>query len=234
MSIKVFINFFGKANPFCYVGKFGVQYDEDTKLAKKYSKGVKKAAKATKKATTKIKRSPSKKVSSKVNKKPKTVAAKPNRGETVNRVAKNAVKTEKQVVSPDVKVAPKGGNTQSTEEAESQFLMKLDLQNFAENKGIGGVEKTSKKSRSTPTDTGIPDSTLISRDIDENITKYTTFGSDGKIVKEVRLTGKDHGNIPRPNAKEPSFNVNPKNGQKFQNGYKVRPIKNEEVPRSYK
>ncbi len=66
------------------------------------------------------------------------MAAKPNRGATVNRVAKNAVKTEKQVVSPDVKVArkeaPKGGNTQSTEEAESQFLMKLDLQLFAKDK----------------------------------------------------------------------------------------------------
>ncbi|WP_433958711.1 hypothetical protein [Cytobacillus horneckiae] len=59
-----------KANPFRYVGKFGVQYDEDTKLyfmgwresdpvnnidpdgyapkwLKKLSKGVKKAAKAT-------------------------------------------------------------------------------------------------------------------------------------------------------------------------------------------
>ncbi|WP_433958699.1 HNH endonuclease domain-containing protein [Cytobacillus horneckiae] len=75
------------------------------------------------------------KVAATVKPKPKIktyVAPKPNRGETVNRVAKNAVKTEKQVVSPDVKVAPKEGNTQSTEEAESRFLMKLDLQNFAE------------------------------------------------------------------------------------------------------
>ncbi|MEC1155456.1 hypothetical protein ABFV99_27035 [Cytobacillus horneckiae] len=92
------------------------------------------------------------KVAGTVKTKPKIktyVAPKPNRGATVNRVAKNAVKTEKQVVSSDVKVAPKeaskeapkGGNTQSTEEAESQFLMKLDLQNFAKNKETNGSEK---------------------------------------------------------------------------------------------
>ncbi len=106
-----------------------------------------KAAKATKKATTKIKRSPSKKVSSKVNKKPKTVAAKPirtapkvqskakvkvaatvktkpkiktyvapkpNRGATVNRVAKNAAKTEKHVASPDVKISSQSSSTKAT------------------------------------------------------------------------------------------------------------------------
>ncbi len=96
------------------------------------------------------------KVAATVKPKPKIktyVAPKPNRGATVNRVAKNAVKTEKQVVSPDVKVArkeaPKGGNTQSTEEAESQFLMKLDLQLFAENKGNGTLKGTNQKGEVT-------------------------------------------------------------------------------------
>ncbi|WP_433958695.1 hypothetical protein [Cytobacillus horneckiae] len=111
------------------------------KWLKKLSKGVKKAAKATKKATTKIKRSPSKKVSSKVNKKPKTVAAKPIRtapkvqskakvkvAATVNRVAKNAEKTEKHVASPDVKASNsksnKSTNTESSSESTPRFLDK--------------------------------------------------------------------------------------------------------------
>ncbi|WP_369814361.1 polymorphic toxin type 24 domain-containing protein [Lysinibacillus sp. FJAT-14745] len=47
------------------------------------------------------------------------------------------------------------------------------------------------------------------------------MGSDGKIVKEVRITGKDHGDISRPNVKEPNYNTNPKAGEKFQNGYEV-------------
>ncbi|MCM3181260.1 hypothetical protein ACUXCC_005620 [Cytobacillus horneckiae] len=92
------------------------------------------------------------KVAATVKTKPKTktyVAPKTSRGVTVNRVAKNAAKTEKHVVSSDVKVAPKkapkGGNTQSTEEAESQFLMKLDLQLFAGEKGTSGNNKVSIK-----------------------------------------------------------------------------------------
>ncbi|MEB2280727.1 hypothetical protein LAV73_12035 [Lysinibacillus xylanilyticus] len=36
-----------------------------------------------------------------------------------------------------------------------------------------------------------------------------TYGPDGKIVKEVRVTGKEHGDIPRRNVKEPKYNTNP-------------------------
>jgi hypothetical protein len=36
------------------------------------------------------------------------------------------------------------------------------------------------------------------------------------------LKGKVHGLILRPNVKEPKFNVNPKTGERFQNGYSVR------------
>jgi len=70
------------------------------------------------------------------------------------------------------------------------------------------------------------------RDKDGNITKYTTYGSDGKIVKEVRITGKDHGDIPRPNVKEPNYNTNPKTEEKFQNGYEVRPADPSEIPKN--
>ncbi|WP_353867149.1 polymorphic toxin type 24 domain-containing protein [uncultured Sporomusa sp.] len=56
------------------------------------------------------------------------------------------------------------------------------------------------------------------------------FRPNGKIEKEVRLTGKDHGDIPRPNVKEPNYNVNPETGEVYQNGYRVRPARADEIP----
>lgn len=56
--------------------------------------------------------------------------------------------------------------------------------------------------------------------------------TDGKFAKQFRGTGKDHGNIPRPNVKEPIININPKTGQKFQNGYEVRKAKIDEIPKN--
>lgn len=43
------------------------------------------------------------------------------------------------------------------------------------------------------------------------------------------LKGKVHGLILHPNVKEPRFNVNPKTGEKFQNGYSVRAATAEEI-----
>lgn len=80
----------------------------------------------------------------------------------------------------------------------------------------------------------VPNSTEIARDKHGKISKYTTFGPDGKIVKEVRLKGKDHGNILRSNVKEPKYNLHPKTGQKFQNGYQVRPPNQSEIPKKIK
>ncbi|NSB17190.1 polymorphic toxin type 24 domain-containing protein [Clostridium beijerinckii] len=78
-------------------------------------------------------------------------------------------------------------------------------------------------SRSSPEETGPPNSVDIQRDVNGNLTKYTVYGPNGELVKQVRITGKPHGNIPRPNVKEPEYNTNPKTGQKFKNGYSVRP-----------
>ncbi len=78
-------------------------------------------------------------------------------------------------------------------------------------------------SRSSPEESGPPNSVDIQRDANGNVTKYTLYGSNGELVKQVRITGKPHGNIPRPNVKEPEYNTNPKTGEKFKNGYSVRP-----------
>jgi hypothetical protein len=76
---------------------------------------------------------------------------------------------------------------------------------------------------------------LIKRDSTGAIEKYTEFYSEGRLVKEVRLTGKDHSEkIPRPNVKEPNYNINPKTGEKHLNGYKVRAAKDSEIPKSRK
>ncbi|WP_235617275.1 polymorphic toxin type 24 domain-containing protein [Lysinibacillus mangiferihumi] len=75
------------------------------------------------------------------------------------------------------------------------------------------LQKT--KNRNKPKEYGTPNSTEVVRDANGNIIKYTTYGSDGKIIKEVCLTGKEHGDIPRPNVKEPKYNTNPKTGENF-------------------
>ncbi len=89
----------------------------------------------------------------------------------------------------------------------------------------------SKPQRNKPKQEGVPNSSEIqSKSTNGTTTKYTTYDKNGKIVKEYRGTGKDHGDIPRPNVKEPKFNVNPKTGEQFQNGYKVRKPLPEEIP----
>jgi hypothetical protein len=110
--------------------------------------------------------------------------------------------------------------------------VKETTMNIVGNTGDKVVGKGKGKSRNKPKEYGVPNSTEIVRDKNGKITKYTTYGPDGKIVKEVRLTGKEHGNIPRPNVKEPRYNINPKTGQKFQNGYQVRPAKPSEIPKN--
>ncbi|CAN5586466.1 hypothetical protein BH23BAC1_BH23BAC1_25350 [soil metagenome] len=96
-------------------------------------------------------------------------------------------------------------------------------------KGIAPHKKM--KGRSKPKETGKPSSREIqARDKDGNITKYTDYDANGNIIKEYRGTGVEHGNIPRPNVKEPKFHVNPKTGDKFQNGWTVRPPRPDEIP----
>ncbi len=86
-------------------------------------------------------------------------------------------------------------------------------------------------SRSKPKQQGQPNSVEIQRDTSGKITKYTEYGPNGEFIKEVRISGIDHGGIPRPNVKEPNYHVNPKTGQTFQNGYKVRPARPDEIPK---
>ncbi|MEG1255472.1 hypothetical protein [Clostridium sp.] len=54
-----------------------------------------------------------------------------------------------------------------------------------------------------------------------------SIGGSGALADTVK--GKEHGPIPRSNVKEPKFNVNPKTGERFQNGYSVRPATAEEI-----
>jgi RHS repeat-associated protein len=90
------------------------------------------------------------------------------------------------------------------------------------------------KSRNKPKATGIPNSTRIHRGKGGKIDKYTTYDKYGNIQKEVRLTGKPHGDIARPNVKEPDYNINPATGERFKNGYKVRKAENWEIPKGIK
>ncbi|AUG56368.1 polymorphic toxin-type HINT domain-containing protein [Acetivibrio saccincola] len=110
-----------------------------------------------------------------------------------------------------------------------QGVLVHNAKNYDGNGKTGNTNKP--KPRNKPKQQGTPNSVEIQRDANGNIIKYTEYGPDGEFVKEVRLTGKEHGNIPRPNVKEPNFNVNPKTGEIFHNGYKVRPAEPWEIPK---
>ena len=61
--------------------------------------------------------------------------------------------------------------------------------------------------------------------------QYTTHNADGTF-KQYRGSGKDHGNVPRPNVKtnEGNVNVNPKTGESFPGRTDIRPAKKDEIP----
>ena len=99
--------------------------------------------------------------------------------------------------------------------------------------GANGIANGSK-SRNKPAQHGIPNSSTIQgKDANGKTTRYTTYDKNGKMVKEYRGEGKDHGNVPRPNVKEPKYNTNPKTGEQHQNGYKVRPAESSEIPQNH-
>ncbi|MCL6601185.1 MAG: hypothetical protein K6T81_20995, partial [Alicyclobacillus macrosporangiidus] len=87
------------------------------------------------------------------------------------------------------------------------------------------------KSRNKPEQKGIPNSTKLKWGKNGKLEKYTTYDENGNYSKEVRLTGKDHGPVPRPNVKEPNYNTNPKTGETFRNGDVVRRARPDELPR---
>jgi RHS repeat-associated protein len=97
--------------------------------------------------------------------------------------------------------------------------------------GKGQISEENNNQRNKPKENGTPNSSEIqAKDGNGKATKYTTYDGNGKATKEYRGTGKDHGNVPRPNVKEPNYNTNPKTGEQFQNGFKVRPANPNEIP----
>ena len=84
------------------------------------------------------------------------------------------------------------------------------------------------KSRNKPVESGTPYSSKKDRN------GYTTYGRNGEVRKQVRLKGKPHGNIKRPNVKLPRYNRNPKTGKTYRNGWKVRKPWKWELPKGFK
>jgi len=112
------------------------------------------------------------------------------------------------------------------------IMMANTISNMKDDASSSNNSSSSSSSRNKPKQEGEPNTSEIqARDSDGNVTKYSTFDENGKLVKEFRGTGKDHGNIPRPNVKEPNVNTNPKTGEQFQNGFKVRKATPEELPK---
>lgn len=99
-------------------------------------------------------------------------------------------------------------------------LVEAEGENEAEEEA---EEEAEKKSRNKPKQHGEPNSVEAQHDKDGELKKYTEFDENGDLKKEVRLKGKGHDDIPRPNVKEPVYNTNPQTGQRFHNVYRVRP-----------
>ncbi|WP_312684784.1 RHS repeat-associated core domain-containing protein [Stenotrophomonas chelatiphaga] len=59
--------------------------------------------------------------------------------------------------------------------------------------------------------------------------QYTTHNGDGTF-KQYRGSGKDHGQVPRPNVKETKLNVAP-NGQSYPGKPEVRSARTDEIPK---
>nr|WP_051624259.1 RHS repeat-associated core domain-containing protein [Clostridium akagii] len=104
---------------------------------------------------------------------------------------------------------------------------------YAVYSGVSYARKISNN-RSSPEENGTPNSTKLKRGASGKLEGYSTYGTNGKLRKQVRLTGKAHGNILRPNVKVPRYNVNPKTKQKYKNGYSVRAARKYELPKGYR
>lgn len=116
--------------------------------------------------------------------------------------------------------------------AHGTLMMFSAGKNLNSQKGRVDESSSVSKGRSNMKENGIPNSSLIQkRNSKGKIIKYSTYDSNGKIIKEYRGEGKPHGNIKRPNVKEPQYNVNPKTGEVFQNQPKVREAYPDEIPR---
>ena len=104
--------------------------------------------------------------------------------------------------------------------------------NLNSQKGRVDENSSGSKGRSNMKENGIPNSPLIQeRNSNGKVVKYSTYDSNGKIIKEYRGERKPHGNIKRPNVKEIRYNTNPKTGKVYQNKSEVRPANPNEIPK---
>ena len=91
---------------------------------------------------------------------------------------------------------------------------------------------SSTKAKNAPQSTGIPNSSKIEAfDAAGKTTKYSTYGSNGVIKKQVQVSsgGSRHG-VGGATQKVPNYNTNPNTGQKFINGYKIKKAMPAETP----
>jgi RHS repeat-associated protein len=91
---------------------------------------------------------------------------------------------------------------------------------------------SSTKSKNAPQSTGIPNSSKIEAvDATGKTTKYSTYGGNGVIKKQVQAaTGGTRHGVGGATKKVPNYNTNPNTGQKFINGYKVKKAMPAETP----
>ena len=94
------------------------------------------------------------------------------------------------------------------------------------------VESATKSSRNKPNDTGIPNSSEIQgKDALGKTTKYSEFGKDGKLVKQVEANrGTPRHGVEGATKKVPTTRTNPKTGEQFNGKPKIEKATPEETP----
>lgn len=94
------------------------------------------------------------------------------------------------------------------------------------------VESVTKSSRNKPNDSGIPNSSEIQgKDAAGKTTKYSEFGKDGKLVKQVEADrGAPRHGVEGATKKVPTSNTNPKTGEQVSGKPKIEKATPQETP----
>jgi RHS repeat-associated protein len=107
------------------------------------------------------------------------------------------------------------------------------IKNLATQKMVSnGNSSSNDKQRNKPQQNGTPNSSKIeSKDANGKTTKYSTYGKDGQIKKQVQAGngGDRHGNS-GATKKVPNYNTDPQTGKTYINGYKIKKAMPAETP----
>ena len=104
--------------------------------------------------------------------------------------------------------------------------------NSGSSNSSNNTNKSQNKPRNAPQQTGTPNSSKIeAKDANGKTTKYSTYGRDGSLKKQVQVDkGTSRHGVQGATKKVPVYNTNPNTGKKHMNGYKIKKALPAETP----